>query len=135
VHRHAPAGIEIARRLRKTATRAESIVWRWLRDRRFGRWKFRRQYPIGRYVADFYSHPLKLVVEIDGLSHTTDRAVGYDAVRTGYFARLGIEIVRISNLIVLRDPDAAADTIIAAILARIPLTRRFAPPSPQGEGS
>jgi len=107
-------------------------VWRWLRDRRFGNWKFRRQYPIGPFVADFYCDALRLVVELDGMSH--DFSSDYDSRRTRYLTKLGIEVVRVSNLQVLRQPDSAADTIIAAILLRLPLTRRFAPPSPQGEG-
>src|SRR5713101_722536 len=118
--------------MRKSATRSEAIVWRWLRDRRFGRWKFRRQYPIGAYIADFYCDQLKLVIELDGSGHVFK--VDYHNERTSFFARLGVQVVRIANKQVRRDPDAAADTIIAAILLRIPLTRRFAAPSPKGEG-
>ncbi len=119
--------------MRKSATRSEAIVWRWLRDRRFGRWKFRRQYPIGPYIADFYCHHLKLVIELDGSGH--EFKVDYDDERTSYLSDLGMQVVRIANRQLRRDPDAAADTIIAAILSRIPLTRRFAAPSPQGEGT
>ncbi|HEX9406554.1 MAG TPA: endonuclease domain-containing protein [Thermoanaerobaculia bacterium] len=121
-----------ARDLRKYSTRAERIVWRWLRDRRFGGWKSRRQYPIGRYIADFYCDPLKLVIELDGSGHALK--VAYDEERTRYLAALGIYVVRLLNMKVLSEPNAAADTIIAAILLRRPPTRRFAAPSPQGEG-
>ena len=134
MHKYRENGTQRARNLRKRATRPEQIVWRWLRDRRFGNWKFRRQYPIGPYIADFYCDALKLVVEVDGDSHDDELTVIDDDHRSRYFARLGIDVVRIENLRVLREADSAADTIVLAILERLPLTRRFAPPSPKGEG-
>jgi very-short-patch-repair endonuclease len=75
---------------------------------------------------------LKLVVEIDGASHEYTHE--YDSERTAYLSKLGIQVVRIANVKVLREADAAADTIVAAILTRRPLTRPFGPPSPEGEG-
>ena len=75
-----------------------------------------------------------MVVEVDGDSHDDELAVEDDDHRSRYFARLGIDVVRIENSQVLRESDSAADTIILAILARLPLTRRFAQPSPKGEG-
>jgi len=132
VHEYRKGGREVARAFRKTPTRTERIVWRWLRDRRFGNWKFRRQYPIEPFIVDFYCDALKLVVEIDGPSH--EFTADYDAARTRYLEKLGMLVVRISNFKVRREQLAAADTIIAAILLRLPLTRRFAAPSPEGEG-
>src|SRR5205807_3851435 len=58
-----------ARTMRHEPTKAERKLWRWLRDRRFGDHKFRRQYPVGRYVLDFYCHDLKLAIELDGSPH------------------------------------------------------------------
>jgi very-short-patch-repair endonuclease len=132
VHRYRKGGREFARALRKSTTYTEAIVWRWLRDRRFGNWKFRRQYPIGPFIVDFYCDALRLAVEIDGESH--DFTNDYDMRRTRYLAKWGIHVVRISNREVLRESDTAADVIVAAILERLPLTRRFAAPSPKGEG-
>jgi adenine-specific DNA-methyltransferase len=109
------------------------MVWRWLRNRRFGNWKFRRQYPIGPYVADFYCDALKLAIEIDGETH--DYTVAHDDRRTEHFAGLGIEILRLSNRQVLRDSRLAAEAIDATIARLKPLTRRFAPPSPDGRGT
>jgi adenine-specific DNA-methyltransferase len=133
MHQHDRRGTPRARSLRKQATRAEQIVWRWLRDRRFGGWKFRRQYPIGLFIADFYCDRLKLVIELDGSGH--QYRAEYDSRRTADLTRMGISVVRISNEVVRRSPDAAGDAIIAAILERLPLTRRFAARSPEGEGS
>ncbi|HEX9500911.1 MAG TPA: DUF559 domain-containing protein, partial [Thermoanaerobaculia bacterium] len=106
MHDHDRDGTDHARALRKQSTLTEDIVWRWLRNRRFGNWKFRRQYPIGPYIADFYCNALRLVIEIDGQTH--DFTFAYDERRTEYFAGLGIEILRLENREVLRDSRAAA---------------------------
>lgn len=58
-----------ARRLRAEMTPAERIVWRKLRNRRFGHAKFRRQQPLDCYVADFFCAAARLVIELDGDSH------------------------------------------------------------------
>jgi very-short-patch-repair endonuclease len=62
-----------ARYMRKNATQSEAIVWEWLRNRRFGRWKFRRQHPVGRYVLDFYCDALRLAIEVDGMVMSRSR--------------------------------------------------------------
>jgi len=49
--------------MRKAPTRSEDRVWSWLRDRRFGGYKFRRQHPVGDYIVDFYCSELKLAIE------------------------------------------------------------------------
>jgi adenine-specific DNA-methyltransferase len=133
VHEHDRDVIERARTLRKQSTLTEDIVWRWLRNRRFGNWKFRRQDPIGPYIADFYCDVLKLAIEIDRETH--DYMFAHDERRADYFAGLDIEILRLSNREVLRDSRVAAEVIDAIIATRTPLTRRFAPPSPGGRGA
>jgi very-short-patch-repair endonuclease len=75
-------------------TTSEIVVWRWLRSRRFGGWKFRRQHPIGPFVVDFFCDALKVAVEIDGASHSTDAAAFYDSRRTAYLQRIGIYVLR-----------------------------------------
>ncbi|HEV8659207.1 MAG TPA: DUF559 domain-containing protein, partial [Thermoanaerobaculia bacterium] len=55
--------------MRKAPNRGEARLWSWLRNRRFGDYKFRRQHPIGNYVVDFYCRELKLVIELDGAKH------------------------------------------------------------------
>ncbi|HEY7577739.1 MAG TPA: endonuclease domain-containing protein, partial [Acetobacteraceae bacterium] len=67
-----------ARALRRDATPAERLLWQGLRNRAVGRLKFRRQVPLGPYIADFYCASAKLVVEVDGVSHIDSRS---DAVR------------------------------------------------------
>src|SRR5213076_3284243 len=104
----------------------EAIVWQWLRNRQIGGHKFRRQYPVGPYIVDFYCDALKLVVEIDGAAHAYkgDR----DAKRERDSCSMGFEVLRISSDRVLQDPDGVIETILLAI-ERGPLTRsRFARP-------
>ena len=62
-----------ARELRRTQTDAEKILCRYLRNRNFQGYKFRRQYPVGRYIADFACIPLKLIIELDGSQHVQDQ--------------------------------------------------------------
>ena len=64
--------------------------------------QFRRQYVIGNYIVDFYCHRAKLVVELDGSQHYTPEEVEKDARRTRYLESLGLQVLRFSNLDVLR---------------------------------
>ncbi|MCH8831601.1 MAG: DUF559 domain-containing protein [Chloroflexi bacterium] len=70
-----------ARRLRTNSTGAEVVLWAVLRNRKLEGAKFRRQHPLGRYIADFYCHEALLVVELDGSVHDDAPQAEYDAVR------------------------------------------------------
>jgi len=89
--------INNARDLRKRMTQAEKILWGRLREKRLEGFKFRRQHPIWRFIADFYCHKVKLVVEIDGGIHQDTLVKEYDANRTAELERLGIKVLRYSN--------------------------------------
>ena len=67
-----------ARDLRQTGTPPEQLLWLALRNEQIGGLKFRRQYPIGPYVVDFYCHSAKVAVEVDGMSHE-DKLARYRA--------------------------------------------------------
>ena len=67
--RSSSATILNARSLRKSQTYPEKILWEQLRNRRFMRLKFRRQFPIGIYITDFYCPAKNLIIEIDGKVH------------------------------------------------------------------
>jgi very-short-patch-repair endonuclease len=99
-----------ARELRRRATVPESLLWNQLRAGRLAGIKFRRQHTIEPYVVDFYCHDARLVVELDGDSHS-GRAK-YDAERTARLAQMGVRVFRIGNDDVLTNMDA----ILAAIL-------------------
>jgi len=69
-----------ARQLRREQTPAEALLWGHLRNRRLKGLKFRRQHPVGRFVADFYCAQHRLIVELDGAVHQRQRE--YDDLRT-----------------------------------------------------
>ena len=81
---------------------------------------FRRQHPIGPYIADFYCSAAKLVIEIDGADHTEDRAIERDLRRDEYMARLGYRVVRIPARDVLRAVDDVVQGLVEAALAPPP---------------
>ncbi len=74
----------------------EKKLWESIRRDRLGV-RFRRQYGIGRYIADFYCPELKLVIEIDGSGHFTGESKVYDEERTGFMNSIGIRVLRYSN--------------------------------------
>ena len=88
---------DFARKLRRKPTEAERKLWFALRDRRFSRFKFRRQQPIGPYIADFVCFEAKLVIELDGEQHGLDRTAAYDAARTRRLEKDGFRVVRFPN--------------------------------------
>ena len=101
--------------MRREPTAEEARIWRWLRDRRFDGYKFRRQIPIGRYILDFYCAELKLAVELDGAHHNTIDMSEYDSVRTLFLRRRGIAMVRIPNELTRGDGNDGAGCIRIAI--------------------
>ena len=84
------------RDLRNNLTIAEKKFWKHIRNDALNV-RFRRQYGIGEYIADFYCPKLKLVIEIDGAGHFTDEGKEYDLVRTDYMNAIGIKVVRYTN--------------------------------------
>lgn len=89
---------ENRRELRRSQTKEELIFWAQVKDRRFHEYKFRRQYSIGNYIADFYCPELKLVVEIDGGQHCEKENIEKDLERTKYFEDLGMKVKRYNNI-------------------------------------
>ena len=98
-----------ARDLRREQTDAERKFWWKVRDRRLGGFKFKRQYPIGPYVADFVCLEKMLIVELDGSQHGEHAA--HDAARDSFLAEKGFRVVRIWNADFLRNQEGTADFI------------------------
>ncbi|MER8576935.1 endonuclease domain-containing protein [Mesorhizobium sp. M1338] len=107
-----PAKRSFARSLRREATEAEDRLWHELRDRRLDRIKFRRQVPIGKYIADFVCFEAGLIIEIDGSQHAESDS---DRIRKADLEARGFRILRFWNDDVLRDLNAVCDTIIAYV--------------------
>ncbi|GJE58605.1 hypothetical protein MPOCJGCO_0687 [Methylobacterium trifolii] len=85
-----------------------------LRNRALNGLKFRRQVPIGISVADFVCFEAKLVVEVDGATHSTEAEIARDAARTETIERSGFAVLRILNADVYADLDGVRETILAA---------------------
>ncbi|WKZ68452.1 MAG: endonuclease domain-containing protein [Melioribacteraceae bacterium] len=98
-----PVAIKLCRELRKNSTKAEIIFWEAVRNRKFMGKKFNRQFPLfynlgGKesfYIADFYCHELKLVIEIDGGYHIKQKE--FDMLRTEDIKNLGVTVIRFTN--------------------------------------
>ena len=106
----AAGGVGRARRLRRDATFAERLLWAELRKLKAN---FRRQAPIGRFVADFIHHASKLVIEIDGPAHDTLEAQQYDAERTAWLRQAGYRVIRFSGRDVADRLEFVVDRIAA----------------------
>jgi very-short-patch-repair endonuclease len=89
--------VSIARKLRRYSTNAESRLWAELRNRQLSGFKFIRQMPIGDYVADFACREAKLIVEVDGATHSTSEEILRDATRSAILERFGYTVLRMSN--------------------------------------
>ncbi|WP_210332641.1 endonuclease domain-containing protein [Methylosinus sp. H3A] len=107
--------LRLAREQRATAVNAEAMMWRALRGRRLGGFKFRRQVPIGRYIADFVCFEARLIVEIDGPSHDADLQQKRDASRDQWLEQQGFRIMRLSNDLVIGSPELATQRVARAL--------------------
>ena len=87
--------INNARALRQNQTEAEKIFWNEVRGKKFYGYKFRRQHIFGAYIVDFVSIKLRLIIEIDGELHNSNKE--YDQHRTSYLNSLGYKVIRFSN--------------------------------------
>ena len=115
--------------LRARMTDAERKLWLRLRSGRLSGFKFRRQHPIPPYVVDFFCQQAALVIELDGSQHEPD----VDAVRTFALERKGLQVLRFWDNQVLTDIEAVLEEVVRIVETRT-LTRRCAPPSPEGRG-
>jgi very-short-patch-repair endonuclease len=109
-----------AKELRKNMTPAEKVLWKHIRNRKFGKLKFRRQHPIDIFIADFYCHELKLVIEIDGGIHQLPEHREYDIGRNAEMNDMGIEVIRFTNEEVLNSLTTVLKKINETITGRKP---------------
>lgn len=101
-----------ARQLRKNQTEMESRLWQYLRDRRLGGYKFRRQHPVSGYILDFYCPEKKVAVELDGGQHDLAEQMEYDQIRTDILEKMGIKVLRYWDNAVLQNLDGVLDDIL-----------------------
>lgn len=105
-HRHR----DIARKLRRTMTDAERKLWSLLRNRKLSSLKFRRQVPLGPYIADFLSFEPRCIIEADGSQHSADV----------WFASKGFRIVRFWNNEILTNPEGVLQRIVELTAVHLP---------------
>lgn len=87
----------LARELRKNHTPQEKKLWNILRNHQFYGLKFRRQYPIGKYIADFVCKEEKIIIEVDGGQHNFEKNILNDNERTQYLESKGYKVIRFWN--------------------------------------
>jgi len=95
-------------------------MWRWLRDRRFGAYKFRRQHPLGDYYLDFFCEEAELNIELDGSQHGFPEQRKHDLEREKFFQSRGIKTLRFWNSQLRRESQVVRDTIFNELQARAP---------------
>jgi very-short-patch-repair endonuclease len=117
----------LAERMRKNPTEAEKILWNYLKKFRKEGFVFRRQHPVDFFIADFYCHSIKLIIEVDGDVHLIKERAEYDDSRSGELERFGIKILRFKNYDVINN----IDSVISHIRLNI---NQLTSPSLLGEG-
>jgi very-short-patch-repair endonuclease len=121
-----------AKGLRRELTDAEKKLWRMLRSRQLNAAKFRRQQPIGRFIADFVCHEARLVVEADGGQHAEN---ANDRRRTEFLNSRGYRVLRFWNMDILGNPEGVFQLIAEALETPHPAQAAPESPSPsRGEG-
>jgi very-short-patch-repair endonuclease len=111
-----------AKQSRRAMTRAETLLWRHLKAHRLAALGFRRQSPMGSYIADFVAHSCKLVVEVDGESHDFEERIRHDDRRDEWFASRGYRVLRFTN-------DDVMKNLEGVVLAILQAAEQAAPPS------
>ena len=129
--------IQFAKSQRKESNEFTWIVWQWLRNRQCHGQKFRREFPIPPYTADFCCIELRLIIEIDGEPHFTEEGKIRDGLRDQFLKQLGYQILRVPGYAVIREEGDALERIHRFVKEALALVSP-SPPSPlspkRGEG-
>ena len=104
-----------ARRLRETSTGAEQLLWRHLRRLPIAGTHFRRQVPIGPYVADFACMSVRLIIEVDGSQHASEAGLAKDEARTRWLEAEGYRVLRFWNNDLTANMDGVLEKIYIAV--------------------
>jgi very-short-patch-repair endonuclease len=104
-----------SRDLRRNQTAAEETLWRKLRGRQIAGCKFVRQEPIGPFFADFVCRERRLILEVDGATHSTAEELAHDARREEFLTEAGYRILRVTNDEAFNNLDGVCETIFAAL--------------------
>ncbi|HWU49682.1 MAG TPA: endonuclease domain-containing protein [Asticcacaulis sp.] len=113
------AKIKLARTFRRQMTHAEVLLWLGLKGHSREGFAFRRQHPVGPYIADFYCAKVKLIIEVDGLIHERDDHPQRDERRDQWFAAQGIETMRIPASDIMADAHNVSDGVLRYVRERL----------------
>ena len=111
----------LAKALRKNHTEAERLIWGFLKAKQVGGLKFKRQAPIGIYIADFVCFDAKLIVEIDGGQHSSEASKDFE--RTAWLQSQGFKVLRFWNNDVLGNTDAVMAVVWENVAGASPLSQ------------
>jgi very-short-patch-repair endonuclease len=103
--------LSLSRRLRLKQTPWETKVWARLRAKRISPQKFKRQYPIGNYIVDFYCAEKRLIIEIDGSQHDEEKNRTKDQIRDKYLKDQGFKVLRFKNNEIDQNLEGVFETI------------------------
>ncbi len=116
--------VAFARKLRHEMSNAEHKLWAALRGHRFHGLQFRRQAPCGPYVADVLCHAARLVIEVDGATHSTEAELARDSRRDAWFEDNGFSVLRVTNAEVYAEFEGVLEMI------RLRAEEKLPPPCP-----
>jgi cyclase len=116
-----PILFEFAKYNRENPTEAESFLWKFLSGKKQINIHFRRQHPIKYFIADFYCHQAKLIIEVDGGYHNIPEQYQYDRARDDELAELGIKILHFTNTQIFNDIDSVLKIINKELVPKPPL--------------
>jgi very-short-patch-repair endonuclease len=125
-----------AKRLRNEMTKAEASLWKYILSKRqvYGQ-QFRRQRPIDNYIVDFVCLPLKLIIEVDGITHTYEKVVENDKIRQLKLESLGFKVIRFTDEEVLTSISSVYRNIayeVEVLMAKIQNEQKSPTNLPQG---
>jgi very-short-patch-repair endonuclease len=113
-----PHIFEKAKALRNNMTNSELILWEKLKGRQMLGLRFRPQHPTDIFIADFYCHPIKLVIEVDGGIHKSKEQTEYDIGREAELENWGIKVIRFTNGEIENDIKSVLETIKQECISR-----------------
>ena len=121
-----------ANKLRKQMTKSEACLWKYaLKARKMKGYQFRRQRPVLNYIADFMCKELKLIIELDGITHNSEEAAAKDDRRTEALERIGFKVIRFRDEEVLRNMRGVIQKI-EMVIKEIEKVHSLSPP-PAGD--
>ncbi len=101
----------LSRKFRNNMTECEKMLWEKISRKQLNGLKFRRQFPVGRYIADFYNHDKRLIIEVDGSVHNEQKE--YDKKRERYLEASGCTIIRFTNDEIINNIDLVIEKILS----------------------